>query len=304
MEKPQKSEENLSISEQTKNFSPDEHLSVVSTIPSHSGMFNFWETDSLKTQQIVISITTGLISSVIVVIIIQLFANRLLQSDSTVLPQLTEIGLAAFLTVVAVGAITFALQSAVIHKINRDIAHLQKQCNQLASGDFSTQFTVSSQTEFGQLAVSLNHMTQAINTWMVEAQNKADEQEKVKADLQQQILQLLQSVEEDFYSNLALYPEEEAITQNEQTFSQPEGTLLEFLDRLLNVDITKEVANPQVFFGSSKVEEVQRHQDELQYREIWLQALLNETQKQLRFVTFMTQRADLKKDQIVSELQK
>jgi HAMP domain-containing protein len=304
MQKPQKSEEILSISEQISNFSTGDNLNLESTTESGSGRFNFFETFSLRTQQIITSLATGLISSLIVVTIIQLFANRISQSNSTALPQLTEIGMAAFLTAVAVGVITFALQSAVINQINRDIDHLQEQCKKVASGDLSTQLTIASQTEIGQLAVSFNQMSQAINTRIQEAQEKADEQEKVKADLQQQLLQLLQGVEEEFYSNSALYPEEEAIIENEQAFAQPEGTLLEFLDRLLNVDITKEVANPQVFFGSSKIQEIQRHQDELQYREIWLQALLNETQKQLKFVTFMTQRAELKKDQVVSELQK
>lgn len=304
MQKPQKSEESLSISKQLPDVSSDDCLKVESTTKSSLGMLDFFKSASLKTQKLVVAIIAGLISSLIVAAIIQLFSNRILQPDSTTGTQLAAIGLAVFLTTIAVGAITFALESISINQINHDINALQTQCNRIASGDFSTEVIVSSPPELSLLAMSFNQMTQAINTRMIEAQNQLTEQEKVKEDLQQQLLQLLQGVEETFGSELTLHPEEAIDEEDEQTFTPPEGTLLEFLDRLLNVNSSKQANEFEVFFGSSRIEEIQNYKDDIQYREAWLQALLKETQKQLKFANFIMDRADMKKEMVLTELQK
>jgi hypothetical protein len=48
----------------------------------------------------------------------------------------------------------------------------------------------------------------------------------------------------------------------------------------------------KLFLGASTVEEIQHHIEDLRYREVWLQTLLEETQRELKFITVVSQSPD------------
>jgi methyl-accepting chemotaxis protein len=302
MEKPPEQGESLSISEQLPSFTPNESPKVESAPESRQGVFAFFEKASLKTQQLVTASTAGVVSSLVVVAVIQLSAKTVLQQGSTPLSQLTEMGFAALVTAAAVGVTTFALGQITINQINRAIDNLQAQFNAVARGDLGAQATVYSPNELGQLAMSFNQMTQAINSMLGEAQRKADEQEKAKEDLQHQLVQLLQNVEENFCSDLTVYTENTTSEEeeNEQDTASP-GTLLEFIDYLHNTSDFRKGLDPNLFLGNNRLEDIQRHKDEVEYREVWLKSLWEETQRELKFLALVIQSADKNKVEAIND---
>lgn len=295
MQTPQQPGELLSMSEQLPSFTSVESLKVESAPNNSQGVFAFFEKASLRTQQLFIASTAGLIASLVVVAVIQLSAKIIPPQGNTALSQLIEMGLAALVTAIAVGVTTFALGLITTDQINRAIDNLQTQFNTLAEGSLAVQATVYSPKELEQLAMSFNQMTQAINTMLSEAQRKADEQEKAREDLQHQLIQLLQhDVEETFGNDLNVQAEEITSEENEHPIN-PQGTLLNFIEELNGITRFRETLNPNLLLCSSTLEEIQQHKNDLEYRKLWLQALMEETQKELKFLALLIQNAEQNK---------
>ena len=293
MQKPQERGESLSTSEQQPSLTTVESENVEPAPKSSQGLFAAFENASLKTQQLVTASTAAVISSLAVVAVIQFSAITLLQQDSTLLSQLIEMGLAALVTAVAVGVTTFALGQITTNQIERGIDHLQAQFNAVASGELGIQATAVSPKELEQLAISFNQMTQVFHTRLNEAQRKADEQEKAKNDLERQLIQLLQNIEENFCGDVTVRTEETTSEEeeNEQEINF-EGTLLDFIDYLHNKSNFRKGIDPALFLGSNNLEEIQQHKEEVEYREAWLKALMEETQRELNFLTVIIQSAE------------
>ncbi len=294
MQKPQERGESLSTSEQQPSLTTVESENVEPAPKSSQGLFAAFENASLKTQQLVTASTAAVISSLAVVAVIQFSANTLLQQGSTVLSPLIEMGLAGLVTAVAVGVTTFALGQITTNQIERGIDHLQAQFNAVTSGELGVQATAVSPKELEQLAISFNQMTQVFHTRLNEAQRKADEQEKAKKDLERQLIQLLQNIEENFCGDVTVRTEETTTSEEEENEQEInfEGTLLDFIDYLHNKSNFRKGIDPALFLGSNNLEEIQQHKEEVEYREAWLKALMEETQRELNFLTVIIQSAE------------
>jgi methyl-accepting chemotaxis protein len=255
---------------------------------SSQGMFGWFEQASLKTQQLVIASTSGLVASLILVAVIQFFVKTVLQQGNTTLSsQLSLIGLLALVTAIAVGMTTFGLGLMATDRINRGIEHLQTQINTLAEGNLAVEATVYSPKELGQLAMSFNQMTQALNTMLSEAQQKADEQEKAKDNLQEQLIQLLQNdLEKTFDLDSTAQPDKITNEENEQIINTQEK-IIDLIDELNNITRFRESINPNLLINTTTLEEIKQHQDELEYRKSWLKALMEETHRELNYLTLL-----------------
>lgn len=296
MQNPQEAEESLSTSEQLPSFTPVENPKVESTLKGQ-GVFTAFKNASLRTQQLITASTSGLISSLVVMAVIQLSAKAILSQGTTAaLSQLIQTALVSLVTALAVGVTTFALGRITTNQISRGIDDLQTQFNTVASGGWNVQATVYFPKELGQLAISFNQMTQAVNSRLNEAKKRLAEQEKVNEDLQHQLVQLLQNVEETFGNDLTVQPEDTTSQGNKQAVT-PQGTILDFFDHLQSPRKSVETINPALLLSPTKLEEMQQHKDDLLYREVWLQALMDDTQRELKFLSLLIQTAEQNKNQ-------
>ncbi|MGB7416204.1 MAG: methyl-accepting chemotaxis protein [Thermosynechococcaceae cyanobacterium] len=108
---------------------------------------------------------------------------------------LAPFGMGALAAGVVGGASTLALGQITAKQIKTSTSDLQAKLSAVAQGDWSVRATEFSTDEFGQLATSFNEMTRFIEATTQEVQNKAEEQEKAKEDLQRQVIRLLDDVE-------------------------------------------------------------------------------------------------------------
>ncbi|HEY9632042.1 MAG TPA: HAMP domain-containing protein [Coleofasciculaceae cyanobacterium] len=278
MPNPQQHEESLNSSEQlSSTFNSVASPKVEFAPRSNPGVFAAFEKASLKTQQLVIATTSAVISALAVLAVIKISAYTIPPPGSTTLSKLTTMGLAALITGVIVGVATWALAQITINQINRTIDNLQAQFKAVAQGNLGAQATVYSSKELGQLVRSFNQMTQALNTTLNEAQRKAEAQEK--EDLPQKLIQIDSTLELTSSSNL-IVDADVILSEDDEQAVIPPGTLLDFLDNLQNwfrVSSTSEI-----LVGSSSLEEIQKRKEELQYRQVWLQALKDETARELQ----------------------
>lgn len=283
MQRPQDDEESLSSSKQLPSLTPANSSNTEFAPNRSQRVVVAFENASLKTQQIVLASVVAVISALAVLIVLQISAYTTGSSVSTDLSQLTVIGLAALITGVTVGLTTLALGLITTNKINRSIDNLQSQFQAVAQGDLGVQATVDSPNELGRLAMSFSQMVQALNKRINEAQGTALEQEE--EDLQQKLRQINSSLELTPDGNLV---EIEVITsEDEELDVTPPGTLLDFLDNLHNW--FKVTTDPEQLAGSSTLEELQQRKEELQYRQVWLRALQDETSRELQFLALMGQ---------------
>ncbi len=287
MQKPQDEEESLSSSKQLPSFTPVNSSSSEFAPKSRPRVVAAFENASLKTQQLVIASTVAVISALSVLAVIQISAYTIRLPISTGLSQLTVMGLAALITGVTVGLTTLALGRITINRINRSIDKLQSQFQAVAQGDLGVQVTVESANELGQLAMNFNQMTQALNTRLNEAQGEASEQEK-EENIQQKLMQPSSSLE--LTPNGNLLDVEVISSEDDELDITPQGTLLDFLDNLHNW--FKVTADPEQLAGSSTLEELQQRKEELQYRQVWLRALQDETSRELQFLSLIGQPAN------------
>jgi nitrate/nitrite-specific signal transduction histidine kinase len=273
------------MSEQLSSFTSSENQKLEN---SSQGVFSWFEQASLRTQQLVIASTSGLVASLILVAVIQFFAKTVLSQESTaLLPQLSVIGLAAVVTAIAVGVSTFALGLMTSDRIKCGIDNLQTQINALAEGNLAVEASVYSPKELGQLAMSFNQMTQALNIMLSEAQQKADEQEKTKDSLQEQLLQLLQNdLEKTFDLDSTAQPDQITNEENEPIINTQEK-IIDLIDELNNITRFRESINPNLLVNTTTLQEIKQHQDELEYRKSWLKALMEETQRELNYLTLL-----------------
>jgi twitching motility protein PilJ len=110
-------------------------------------------------------------------------------------PAWATLGMGAVAAGVAGGATTLVLGQMTAKQIKASTSDLQAKLSAVAQGDWSVRATEFSKDEFGQLATSFNEMTRFIEATTQEVQNKAEEQEKAKEDLQRQVIRLLDDVE-------------------------------------------------------------------------------------------------------------
>jgi methyl-accepting chemotaxis protein len=236
----------------------------------------------------VIASTAGLVASLVLVAVIQIFAMTVLkQGDTAFLSQLTLMSLAALVTATTVGATTFALGLRTTNRINLEVDNLQAQFNALAEGHLGISSTVSSTQEFRQLAMSFNNMAKALNTRLSEAQRKADEQEKIKQDLQEQLIELIhQDLEKRFDLEATEQPEEIIADENEP-ITNPQEKIIDLIAELNNITRFRESINPNLLLSTTTLNEIQQHKNELEYRKSWLKALVEETQRELNYLTLL-----------------
>jgi methyl-accepting chemotaxis protein len=186
-----------------------------------------------------------------------------------------------------VGATTFALGLITTNRISRVIDNFQAQFNALAEGNLGVRSTVYSTQELGQLAMSFNKMAEVLNTRLSEAQRKADEQEKIKEDLQEQLIQLIhQDLEESFDIGATVQPEEIITEENEQ-ITNPQEKIIDLIVELNNITRFRESINPNLLLSTTTLAEIQQHKNELEYRKSWLKALIEETQRELNYLTLL-----------------
>ncbi|HAA26976.1 MAG TPA: hypothetical protein DCE56_03925 [Cyanobacteria bacterium UBA8553] len=284
MQKPQDDEKSLSSSKQLPSFTPVNSSSPEYAPETSQRVVAAWENASLKTQQLAIASTVAVISALAVLAVIQISAHINQPLVSTALSQPTAIALSALTTGVTAGLTTLALGQIITNRIHRSLDNLQSQFQAVAQGDLGVQATVDSSNELGQLAMSFNQMTQALNTRLNQAQGQASGQDK-EENLQQTLMQVNSGLELTSNGNLL---EVEVISREyDELDITPEGTLLDFLDNLHNW--FKVTTNPEQLAGSSTLEELQQRKEELQYRQVWLQALQDETSRELQFLSLVGQ---------------
>jgi HAMP domain-containing protein len=244
---------------------------VHSEIPGSQRLLAAFENASLKTQLFAIAFTAAVICTLTIVVI-----QNLTTPSST-----------AWVAGVTVGMTTLALGRLTIKQINCSLNNLKTQFEAAVQGDFTVQATVYSSPELGTLAMSFNQMIQAINTRLNEAEQKAAEQEKENEDLQQKLLQIIHNL--DFTGNNSL---EATIATNEddELSEAPPGSLLEFLDNFHKW--SQLPTAPELLLGSSTLEEIQQRKDQLQYRQVWLQAIMEETQREIKLISPIAQLGD------------
>lgn len=283
MEKSQESGASLSTSEQVSSSTQTDSAKIEPSLKDtrRQGVLALFEKSSLRTQQFVTAITTGISSSIAVVVVSQVYAKTGLQPGMTGLSQLTEISLAALVTALIVGAIAFALGQITTNQINRSVAALQAQFNTVALGDFTVQPIEELPKELSELVDSFKEMMVALDALLSQANEKAQEQEKAKEDFYNQLIQLQQDKELAEFGGVIVEPEG---TINEQAdVPVAQGKLIDIFAKMqggveapLNVETET----------SSTLEEIRQHREELQYRSAWLEALLKATQREIELISF------------------
>jgi methyl-accepting chemotaxis protein len=276
------------MSEQLSSLNSTESPNVELVSEHSQGVFGLFEQASIRTQQLVIASTAGLIASLVLVAVIQIFATAVLRHGNTaLLSQLTLMSLAAIVTAITVGATTFSLGLITTNRISREIDNLQTQFNALAEGNLDVRATVYSTQELGQLAMSFNQMAEALNTRLTEAQRKADEQEKIKEDLQEQLIQLIHENLDKRFNIEESVQSEELITQENEQITNPQEKIIDLIVELNNITRFRESINPNLLLSTTTLDEIQQHKNELEYRKSWLIALVEETQRELNYLTLL-----------------
>lgn len=288
MSEPQEQGKLLSSSEPLPKSTSVESPSVKFIPKNKQGVFAAFEKASLKTQQLVIAILVAVISALAVFAILQIFAQIRL-SGSPALSKLTQMSLAALVTGVTVGVSTLILGQITTNQINRSVDALRSQFKAVTQGDLGVQSTVDVSNELGQLATSFNLMTQALNARLNEAQRQVEEQVKEKEELQQKLREISSSLELDYDDDMTIQAEAVIDGDNDQDI-RPQGTLLDFLDNLQSW--FKVTTSPELLAGSSSLAEIQQRKQDLQYRQVWLQALQEETYRELQVLSLIDQTSE------------
>ncbi|MGK7903827.1 MAG: hypothetical protein AB4352_20965 [Hormoscilla sp.] len=227
------------------------------------GLFAAWNSVSLKTQQMITAITAAVISSLAVVIVIQVEPKL---GDTLGVKLMVALG-----TAIAVGAVTFALQQITINKFNRSRDNLLTVLKAVARDSENVKAEIGGGKEWEEVAIALGQMQEAIAIRVGEAEQKAAAAEKASEELQQQLIELVNKVDKD-------KSEITASNEEEQMLELP-GTIVEFME-----DFHQEPIPPAQIIGSSTIEEMKQHFDKLQYRRVWLEALLNEASRELELL--------------------
>ena len=247
-------------------------------------VFTAFEKASLKTQLLLISFTAAAICIVAVVV-----SQILIHHTSPHSFSWLQIGLSALIAGVTVGVTTFAIGQLIINSINSNLDNLKSQFEAVVQGDFTVKSPVNCSPEFSQLSISFNQMTQGIHRKFKEAQQKAKVQEKENEDLQQKLMQIIHNLDLTFDNDSNL--ETTVVTPEDyETPDNPPGSLLEFLDNFHKW--SQLPTAPELLLGSSTLEEIQQRKDQLQYRQVWLQAIMEETEREIKLISPIAQLGD------------
>lgn len=261
MQRTQEQGESLNSSEQYPPVNEFDNLKAESRSEDSQELFGPLEKTALKSKQLITAITAAIISVLAVLAVLQIFIHTIGQQCNSIIYSVNNIGWAG-LAGVTVGLTSWGLGRISTNQIKHRLDNLQAQFK-------------------------------AVNAKLKEAEQKAEREEKKKEDLQIQVSQLIQNLELN-YSNKLTLESELAPTEEEEDVIEPPGTLLDFLDNLHNW--FKVTTTPEQLLGSSTLEEVKQRKDELQYRQVWLQALEEETNRELQLLSVICQSSEQEQD--------
>lgn len=218
-------------------------------------LLGIFENSRLKNQQWLTAITSAVISALAVLAVIQIFSHTIGQQFSGNTYSVNNIGLAT-LTGLTVGLVNVVLGKTTTNQIKSSLNNLSSQI-------------------------------QILQSRIREAEQRVEFAEDEKQELQDKLNQVIQNVELNYSNDLI---EETDLISLEEEVIEPPGNLLDFLDNLHNW--FKVTTTPEQLLGSSTLEEVQQRKDELQYRQVWLQALEEETNRELQLLAMICQSSE------------
>ncbi|MBD2183258.1 HAMP domain-containing protein [Planktothrix sp. FACHB-1355] len=284
MQKSQEHGESSHISPHLPNATAFETQKVQPVSRSNQPLLTTFENVCLKTQQVITATTAGIISSLAVVAAIQVSVHIIAEPAKMTQSRLEKTALAGLLTGFTVGGITLALERITTDRMKIIINNLQSHFNAVSRGDLTVRATVDSSKEFGHLAMSFNQMVQLLDLKISEAKQQSEKQAKAKEDLEHKLTQILAF--EEFTSNAQIAVSAEITTREDnQQVSEATGTILDFLDHLHS--LSQMPTSYELFLGSSTTEEIEKHRNDLEYRQAWLKALLDETNNELNLLYIM-----------------
>jgi outer membrane murein-binding lipoprotein Lpp len=199
-------------------------------------------------------------------------------------PPWLAIVLIALVTGVLVGGITLALGRRKINQIHRNLQDLKAQLEAVAQGSVSSA-TIDFSPEFMPLVSSIQQMADATKLKLNQAQEKVEIQARQNEYLEDKLMEIIRNLDLTDERNLL----GDVITneQEEENPTTQTGSLLEFLDNFHKW--SQLPTAPELLLGSSSLEEIQQRKDQLQYRQVWLQAILEETQREIKLISPIAQ---------------
>lgn len=224
-------------------------------------------------------------STTVTCVLIMVVLQSLIPTIDTALTQGT-ITLIALFTGVSVGLIALTLARRKTKQIYRNLEQLKIQFEAVAQGNLISP-VIDLSPELIPLLNSFQEMAEAIKNKLIQAQEKAEVQAKQNEYLEDKLMEIIRNLDLTDDHNLVA----EVITndQDESHPTTPAGSLLEFLDNFHKW--SQLPTAPELLLGSSSIEEIQQRQDQLQYRLVWLQAILEETQREIKLISPITQLA-------------
>lgn len=244
------------------------------------GSLGVWAVDnSYILQAFVLTFSTTVIS-----VLTTVFCQSFMPTLSNASPQWLTIVLIALVTGVSAAVIALALERRKISQIRRNLEELKIQLAAVAQGNFSPP-EISLSAEFMPLASSIQQMAEAVKIKLNQAQEKAEVQAKQNEYLEDKLMEIIHNLDLTDERNLV----GEVITneEDEEHPTTPTGSLLEFLDNFHKW--SQLPTAPELLLGSSTLEEIQQRQNQLQYRQVWLQAILEETQREIKLISPIAQ---------------
>ncbi|MGB5962873.1 MAG: hypothetical protein WBG73_19705 [Coleofasciculaceae cyanobacterium] len=244
---------------------------IESETPGSSGVLAVDKASLL--QALAIAFSTTIISVLTTV-------SLYLMPISTTSSQWLTIVLIALVTGVSAGVITLALGQRKLAQIHHNLNKLKTQLAAVAQGD-SNHLAIDLSPEFMPIVSSIQQMVEATQIKLNQAQEKAEIQAKQNEYLEDKLMEVIRNLDlTDERTKLG-----EVITNDadEEHPTTPSGSLLEFLDNFHKW--SQLPTAPELLLGSSSLAEIQQRKEQLQYRQVWLQAILEETQREIKFIS-------------------
>lgn len=228
-------------------------------------------------QALIISLSTTIICVLTTV-------SLYLMPISTTSSQWLIIVLIALVTGVSAGVITLALGQRKLAQIHHNLNKLKTQLAAVAQGD-PKHSAIDLSPEFMPIASSIQQMAEATQIKLNQAQEKAEAQAKQNEYLEAKLLEIIRNL--DLTAERTLLGEVITNDPDEEHPTMQAGSLLEFLDNFHKW--SQLPTAPELLLGSSSLEEIQQRKEQLQYRQVWLQAILEETQREIKFISPIAQ---------------